>query len=283
MVARKTRAPGTARAGATDVVNIAVPGGTIAVECAGAGTPIVLLHGWTLDRRMWAPQIEALAGRFRLIAIDRRGFGRSTAPPGLAAESGDILTVLTRLGIDRAVILGMSQGGRIALRFALTHPGRVAGLVLQGAPLDGFAPEPGGDDAIPYDDYAALVRAGRLDEMKARWRHHPLMHAGTPSGQFLRDEALAGYDGRDLVDPGPDAVAPIAGLLDTIDAPALVVTGAQDAPWRQLVSDALAYGLPNGARTRIAGAGHLCNLTHAGAFNRRVASFVAGLESGRRT
>jgi pimeloyl-ACP methyl ester carboxylesterase len=158
----------------------------------------------------------------------------------------------------------MSQGGRIALHFALAHPGAVAGLVLQGAPLDGFSPAPNEDESIPLADYAALVRAGRLDEMKVRWAAHPLMEG--------RVEALAGYEGRDLL-AGEASLPPIADRLGEIASPALIVTGENDIAWRQLVGDALAYGIPGARRARTPG-GHLCNLSDPAAFNTLVAGFA---------
>lgn len=262
---------------ASAILDVAVPGGAIAVEQAGQGIPVVLLHGWAVDRRIWAPQIEALAGCFHLVAPDRRGFGASTAPPGLTLETGDLLTVLDRLGIEQAVIVGMSQGGRVALRFAVTHPERVLGLVFQGAPLDGFAPGPRDEESIPTDLYRALVRQGRLARMKEMWREHPLMRVVEAPARARLDALLADYDGRDLLQPEPDVAPPLADALGEVTAPALVVTGALDTPWRQLVGDAIAYGLPHARRERIAGAGHLCNLTHLDAFNQRLAAFVASI------
>jgi pimeloyl-ACP methyl ester carboxylesterase len=263
---------------ASAVLNVAVSGGTIAVEQAGQGSAIVLLHGWAVDRRIWAPQIEALADRYRLVALDRRGFGASTAPPDLAAETGDLLAVLARLEIGQAVIVGMSQGGRIALRFALTHPERARGLVFQGAPLDGFQPGPRDEDGIPTGAYRALAREGRLARVKEMWREHPLMRAAAPAARRRLDTLLEVYDGRDLLERAPDAVAPLADRLAEVTAPVLVVTGEHDLPWRQLVGDALAYGLPNARRARVAGADHLCNLTHPDAFNRLLAAFVESLD-----
>jgi pimeloyl-ACP methyl ester carboxylesterase len=230
----------------------------------------VLLHGWALDRRAWAPQ-RPLADHFRLIAIDRRGFGRSTAPPDLAAEIGDLERLCDRLGLERAILVGMSQGGRIALHFALAHPERVAGLVLQGAPLDGFQPDARGADIIPLGAYRALARKGRLDEMKALWRAHPIMRDAGPA----LDPLLADYEGRDLIAPEV-AMPPIAGALGGIGAPALALTGEDDLPWRQLVADSIAYALPGGVRARVPG-GHLCNLSHSGPYNGLVASFAAGI------
>jgi pimeloyl-ACP methyl ester carboxylesterase len=71
----------------------------------------------------------------------------------------------------------------------------------------------------------------------------------------------------------------IADDLGAIHAPALVITGEQDTPWRQLVGDALAYGMPHSRRATIAGASHLCNLTHPVAFNALLAEFIAQLSS----
>ncbi|WP_414902693.1 alpha/beta fold hydrolase [Sphingomonas flavalba] len=266
-------------AGATMVHDIPVADGTVRIEVAGEGLPLVLLHGWSLDRGVWHAQLGALAARFQVIAVDRRGFGASTAPPGLADEDGDLFAILDRLGLARAVIVGMSQGGRVALHFAMAHPDRVIGVVLQGAPLDGFLPGPRGDDRIPIASYAALVRSGRIDRMKALWRKHPLMRVDDPAARRTVDRLLAAYQARDLAAAAPPPLTPLAGELDAIYAPALVLTGEQDTPWRRLVADALAYGLPNARRMTIAAAGHLCNLTHADAYNAALASFVDRIRS----
>jgi 3-oxoadipate enol-lactonase len=165
----------------------------------------------------------------------------------------------------------MSQGGRIALQFALAHPERVAGLVLQGAPLDGFQPDARGADIIPLGAYRALASDGRLVEMKAQWRDHPIMRdAGPALGPLLAD-----YQARDLIAPEA-AMPPIAHALGGIAAPALALTGEDDLPWRQLVADAIAYAIPGGVRARAPG-GHLCNLSHPGHYNDLVESFAAGI------
>ncbi len=240
---------------------------------------MVLLHGWALDRRIWSAQVEPLARRFQVIALDRRGFGRSTAPPNLAAEVDDLLVLKKKLGLDRMILVGMSQAGRVALQFALAHPDSVGGLVLQGAPLDGFLPGPRPEDSIPLSSYAALARAGQMERMKSLWRNHPLMRAPSPSARACLDELLDGYQGRDLLEPQPAPLASIAGRLEDVYAPALVVTGEHDTRWRQLVGDALAYGLPHGRRAVLAGAEHLCNLTHPDDFNRLIAAFAARIET----
>lgn len=260
---------------AATVLDIAVADGTIRAEIAGRGPPLILLHGWSLDREVWRPQIAALADRFKVIAIDRRGFGGSTAPAALAREIDDLLVVQQRLCLDRAVLVAMSQGTRVALHFALAHPEKLLGLVLQGAPLDGFQPEPRGEDAIPISSYAALAHEGKLDRVKALWRDHALMQVEGAAAQAAVDRLLARYQGRDLLTP-PQPLDPIVADLEAIYLPALIVTGAADTPWRRLVSDALAYGLPHGTRAEIGG-GHLCNLTHSAEFNALVGAFAERL------
>lgn len=274
---------GVADGPAANLVEIGVRGGAIALETAGAGTPLVLLHGWALDRRIWSPQIGPLSERFRVVAPDRRGFGRSTAPPDLAAEVDDLLIVKRKLGLERMILVGMSQAGRVALQFALAHPESVSGIVLQGAPLDGFLPGPRREEAIPLSSYAALARAGQLERMKSLWRSHRLMRAPSSAARACLDELLASYQGRDLLAPEPAPLASIAGRLEDVYAPALVVTGQHDTAWRQLVGDALAYGLPHGRRAVVAGGEHLCNLTHPEDYNALILSFAARLEeSGAR-
>jgi pimeloyl-[acyl-carrier protein] methyl ester esterase len=251
--------------------------GSLRLEICGDGSTVVLLHGWALDHRVWRPQMEGLANQFELIALDRRGFGRSSAPPGLPQELDDLLLVCKQLSLSQIVLVGMSQGGRVALHFARSHPELVRGLVLQGAPLDGFQPAPRGGDLIPLDDFAALVREGRLDAMKSQWRAHPLMRA-SQGVQPQLDAMLSDYQARDLLADAPHGLAPLAASLHEIKVPTFVVTGEQDTPWRSLVGDALAYGLPNGRRCVVAGGHHLCNLTHPLEYNALISEFVGSLD-----
>ena len=265
---------------ATTILDIAVDDGSIQIEVAGSGPAIVLLHGWALDRRVWRAQVASLASGYRVIAVDRRGFGCSTAPPDLARELDDLIAIQRTLQLGRMTLVGMSQGGRVALQFALAYPERIAGLVLQGAPLDGFLPEPRGEDAIPIAAYAGLVRDGHIDRMRRLWAAHPLMRAPAALGPEVA-ALLDGYEARDLRSDTPVLLSSVAGELEAIFAPALVVTGEHDTRWRQLVGDALAYGIPNSRRAVVAGGEHLCNLTHPQAFNGLLAGFVAGM--GART
>ena len=250
--------------------------GTICYEERGNGPALLFLHGWTLDQRLWQPQLKAFSGQYRVITIDRRGFGNSTAPPDLDCEPEDILRLLDHLKISRCALVGMSQGGRIALRFARRHPEKLSGLVLQSAPLDDFLPPPRKEERIPLNHYAELVRTGNLEEMKRLWAGHPIMHGEKGSVGKLIAEILADYQGRDLLaprKPPTSSTPPLAGELDRIATPTLIINGERDTDWLKLVGRVLAYGLPGARRLVIEGAGHFANLSHAEDYNRALLSF----------
>jgi pimeloyl-ACP methyl ester carboxylesterase len=117
-----------------------VDGGAIAYDVAGAGPPVVLIHGGFGDRRMWVGQMSALAVRHRVVRYDLRGYGGSAAPTADYAALPDLLRLLDQLGIQRAVLVGNSMGGSLALDFSLVHPERVSGLVLVASGPSGFPP-----------------------------------------------------------------------------------------------------------------------------------------------
>ena len=91
-------------------------------EVSGTGEPIVLIHAFSVDRRMWAPQITALQGRFRVVRSDLRGHGNSDGPSAPYAPHEDLRSVLNALSIDKATLVGLSAGATIATDFAIAYP-----------------------------------------------------------------------------------------------------------------------------------------------------------------
>lgn len=105
----------------------------------GTGFPLILLHGNGEDVSYFKHQMEPFAQHFRVIAVDTRGHGqtpRGEAPFTIRQFAEDLLGFMDRLGIDKAHILGFSDGGNIAMVFAMAHPERVEKLILDGANLD---------------------------------------------------------------------------------------------------------------------------------------------------
>ena len=262
---------------------VAVAGGHIYVETAGEGPPLILIHGWSLDHRLFQMQVETLRHSVRAIVYDRRGFGRSDAEPDLDRELDDIDRLLDALGLESAHVLGMSQGGRIALRYAATRSERVRSLILQGAPVDGIAIEATEIEQVPVREYADLARANRLDAVKTRWLRHPMMqlHGAEAEVRHLVEKILDDYEGRDLLSHPPEAPAShvdVTARMSRFERPVLLLTGAEETAARQQQAAELLRLLPDGREIVLANSGHLSNLTEPGAYNRAVLDFVRSAE-----
>lgn len=259
---------------------IGVDGGDIVFERRGNGPPLVLLHGWSLDRHSFDRQVGPLSEQFTVLCIDRRGFGASSAPPDLAGELGDLDQLLDTLAIDRTHLLGVSQGGRIALRYALTRPARIESLVLQGAVVDGLPLNERDADRIPLEEYAALARAGRIEELRRRWLAHPLMQvaSGDAESEAMLRAIVSGYEARDLLERSPrrdeaiDALQEVSGF----DRPILVITGGRETAGRREHASRLAAAARHGTALEFPDSGHLPNLEESERFNRAVAGFCLG-------
>lgn len=254
-------------------------GTQIPLRDVGRGEVLLLLHGWTLDHRSFSAQ-EPLAAHCRLVSMDRRGAGQSTAPPDLGAETGDLLAVIDHLGVERVHLLGVSQGARVALRFAALHPERLQSLILQGAAVDGFVPPVEDDSGIPLDEYTELARSGDLATLRQRWLAHPLMSSETltASQQAELESMVNAYQGRDLLAGAPAASA-IPNLLQRLAAfssPVLIISGERETAARQAHAEKLLHTLPHAQERVLADCGHLGNFSQPEVYNRTVLEFIAG-------
>ena len=252
-----------------------VDGVPIRYEDSGGDGPAVLFcHGFLMDRTMFDPQVEALAPDFRCVRFDARGFGGTPVDGSFSYWdlADDAVGLLDELGIGSAVLVGMSQGGFLALRAALRHPDRVHGLVL----IDTDAAV---DDAETKEGYRQMFETwfehGPVDELVetvadqilgpdpelrrtwiGKWREIPPERLRHPSACLL---------GRDDV----------GDRLGEITCPALVVHGEEDVSIPMARAEALDAGLPNSAGiVRVPGAAHAPNLTHPGIVNPPLRSFL---------
>lgn len=252
--------------------------GDLAVEVAGRGPPVVLIHGWAVDRRMWAHQLAAFRRSFTTVSYDRRGGGETTAPANHSFELDDIDTILDELKLKAAGLVGMSQGGRVAMRYAMTRPHRVTGLVLQGAPLDDPpSPTTGDETVVPVSQLADLVRRGDRERLVREIEAHPLMSAGSRRANVQAEISamLGDYRGEDLALSPPAEQLPLyAQDLRSIRAPTLVITGSKELLWLRRVADRMARNVCGARRRVIRGGGHFVNMTHPGDYNRCVVEFL---------
>jgi pimeloyl-ACP methyl ester carboxylesterase len=227
---------------------------------SGSGTPLVLLHAFPFDARMWDRVVIGLASRVRVIMPDLRGFGRTplAGEPDLEVLARDVVAMLDELGLDRVVLGGCSMGGYVAMGVLRLASRRVAGLVLidtrsAADPLPAkenrFAMadrvEREGVAWLPEELAAALLGAttvARRADVVATVRR--FMGAAPAASVAWAQRAMAGR---------PDSAA----TLRAMDIPALIVHGAEDTLIPPDSAHALAELLPRAEVVILPDAGHL--------------------------
>ncbi|MEU9027263.1 alpha/beta fold hydrolase [Streptomyces sp. NPDC048383] len=246
------------------------------------GEPVILIHGHPFNRSMWAPQTAALtAAGYRVITPDLRGYGESPVSPGkilLAGFADDLAALLAGLGIEQAVVGGVSMGGQIALEVRLRHPGLVRALVLcDTSPVpeteDGrkfrleLAERLLAEGMEPYanevmDKMLAPYNVIGLPEAAARVR--AMMCATDPEGAAA---ALRGRAER------PDYRPVLRSLPATV--PCLLLVGADDVYTPVAEAEAMRGLAPHARLTVIDRAGHLPGVEQPEAVNRALLEFLA--------
>jgi pimeloyl-ACP methyl ester carboxylesterase len=256
-----------------------VNGTRLYYEVAGSGDPVVLVHAFTLDTRMWDDQFAVLARDFRVIRYDARGFGKSAPPvPGEAySNADDLAALLDHLDARRAHVVGLSMGGRFALDYAVTYPDGLRSLVVIDGVIGGWQ-----WSREWLSAYAPIVDAGRkrdVAQAKSLWLGLPLFataRAQPPVGARLK-QMVDDYSGWHFVNQNPErAVSPPAvGRLGAIRAPTLVLVGERDLPDFHRMSERLERDIPGARRATIAGAGHMANMETPDEVNKALGGFLS--------
>ncbi len=247
-------------------------------DTGGDGRPVIFSHGFLMDHSMFDAQVAALRDTYRVIAWDERGFGQTEwdgQPFSYWDSAADCLGLLDHLGIDSAVLAGMSQGGFLSLRAALTAPERVQALILLDTQAGVDDPETqDANDAMnhvwlehgPTDELAEVIAGIIIDDPAhspawiAKWQQRDREAFREPY-QCLRNRD-------DITD-----------RLGEIHCPALVVHGTDDTAITMDRAEQLAAGLSGaGPVVDVAGA-HAANMTNPEPVNAAILEFLAGLDT----
>jgi 3-oxoadipate enol-lactonase len=246
-------------------------------DSGGDGPAVIFSHGFLMDREMFLPQVDALAPEFRVITWDERGFGETQfdgEPFTYWDSARDCLGLLDHLGIDQAVLGGMSQGGFLSRRAALLAPERVRALVL----IDTQA---GVEDPERLPGYRQMqetwLRVGPVDELAeavagliigdpalsqtwiAKWRELPRETMRAPGDCLMERDDLS-------------------DRLGEISCPVVLFHGTADQSIEMAKAEALCEGLSGcSGVVRIEGAPHASNLTHPDQVNRPLLEFLESL------
>ncbi|MDD5628529.1 MAG: alpha/beta fold hydrolase [Elusimicrobia bacterium] len=245
------------------------------------GLPVVFIHGFPFDHSMWEPQVRALEHRYRAIAYDVRGLGRSPVGGASAAMEtlvDDLIRLLDGLSIPEAALCGLSMGGYIALRAAEREPARVKALILADtrSQADTETARQNRAAAISSIDQDGLQPFAR-DFVKKMFSPQALA-ANAPCVAAARSAILrnqpAGvcFAARAIMSRSDTTPA-----LPRIRVPALVLAGEHDSLTPPLEGQAMAAAIPGARFCLIPGAGHLSSVEAPARFNRLLADFLDGL------
>ena len=250
-------------------------------EQAGAGKSLLFLHAGVADKRMWHDQISDLGKDYHVVAYDRRGFGETISVDEPFTHIEDLHQLLDQLGLETAVLIGCSQGGRVALDFTLAYPQRVKKLVLIAPAVSG-APAP---TTLPANIEAvieALDAAEEADdlalvnELEAHlWLDGPTSSAGRIKGAArelfldMNGIALGKPDLTKEIEPA-SAYAKLSSLF----LPTYVMWGELDFPHVKTRCQYLVDNIPDAKGQEIPGTAHLPNLEQPAIFNKLLRAFL---------
>jgi len=249
-----------------------VPGATIHYEQAGAGEPLVFLHGVGSSSHTWAGQLAHFAGRYLAVAPDMRGYARSTTDPAtvsMARFAADVAELIDHLDAGPAHVCGLSMGGIVALTLWRDHPARVRSLAL----ADPWANHPAAA-ANQRERLSAIDAASMRDLAGARM---PAIYGPNASPALIE----AGVSAFARLDKAPYRAASadlwtqdLRQVARTVTVPALVLVGEQDPLTPLPLSEELASLIPNARLVMLERAGHLSNEENPPAFNEALDSFL---------
>ncbi|HEY3065937.1 MAG TPA: alpha/beta fold hydrolase [Methylomirabilota bacterium] len=244
----------------------------IEYEESGRGPALLLSHGYGATYRMWDSQREALRDRYRVIAWSMRGHGRTESPDDPAQYSEDLTiadmkALLDHVGVERAVVAGLSLGGYMSLAFYLRHPDIVRALVICDS-------GPGYRNAVARAEWnerahrrAEAFEARGLGELRGRSREAKDAAAHHASAQGLAHAARGMLAQRD---------ARVIDGLPTIRVPTLIVVGDRDEPF-VAPCQYMAKKITGARLEIIPDAGHASNLDQPAIFNRVLGDFLDAL------
>jgi 3-oxoadipate enol-lactonase/4-carboxymuconolactone decarboxylase len=235
---------------------------------------VVFSHSIGTSTDMWEPQLRALSSRFRCLAYDTRGHGRSEVrdtPAGMDDLAADLAGLLDGLGIARAHVVGLSLGGMTAQAFAVRYPDRLERLVLMAT--SAYLPPP-----EAWDERARAVRADGMgaivDAVIARWFTPAFVAADPQAVDRVRQGFLA-------TDPRGYAACCAAirdmdlrSAIGAIGAPTLIVAGADDPSTPPAMAEDMRVRIPGAELVVLPRAAHLLNIERADAVNRHLGAFL---------
>ena len=253
----------------------------IGYEDEGQGETVVLLHGFPFNRSMWRGQVAALAGRFRLVTPDLRGFGESSVADGPATMeemAADVAALLDELGVERAAVGGLSMGGYVTLAFCRRFPERVRALVLADTRAEADTEEASRTREETARRALAEGMGPIADAMLPKLLAPSTLAARPVVVSRVRAMILGTKpEGAAAALRGMALRADQTGWLPELSVPTLIVVGSEDSITPPAVAEAMRERIKGARLAVVEGAGHASNLERPDEFNRALADFLGAL------
>jgi len=250
-------------------------------EVAGEGPAVVLVHEGICDSRMWDTQWEPWSRSHRLLRVDLRGFGQTPLEPGPFAHARDLIEALEQHEIERAALVGVSMGGRVALEVAVARPDLVSALVLVAPGLPGH--EWSDELRAEWAEEETAFEVGDLDaavEVSLRtWVDGPRRRPEDVDADVRSRVAEMQRRAYELAlgieeDEEELLVEGLADRLGEVGVPTLVVVGEEDQPDMHAISERLAQEIPNARLAKIPATAHVPSIERPQEFDELVVPFL---------
>ncbi len=247
-------------------------------EIAGEGEPtVILIHGGFLDCHMWDGQFELLARTHRVLRYDADAHGKSTLPPDAYWDHMSLRELMNALGIERAVLVGLSLGGRIAIDLALEDPDRVEAIVAVSSGLSGYRFE--SEFYLEHRD--AMIQAWRAGEFDAvveafqrSWTDGPHREPSEVDPEVREKVRAMARNGLEHAMEGRLIDPPAVDRLDELQLPMLLVVGELDMPGIRDIANRIVKANPNAELVTIPDAAHMVNMEAPEQFNELLLGYL---------
>lgn len=256
---------------------VKLPNGELYFDKMGEGKPLILIHAGFSDRRDWSYQIETLAEKCEVIAYDQRGFGNSSIIDKAYSPTDDLKAILDYFGIQKAILVGHSLGGTIAIDFALQYPGHVEALILIASGVNGYTwsskytemmqsiweipqPDKMAERFLSANFYKLAMQNQEIKseiEMITKENFHKVLTWKT-------------FDMKDVHWYFPEAVT----QLNNISIPTLVMYGDKDSEDIKKIAHLLHENINNSKLTVVKDADHLINFEKADELSDLILAFL---------
>jgi len=233
--------------------------GDIYYSVVGEGKPIVFIHGFGLDSRMWKPQIQQLSNNYKVITYDLRGFGKSSVPVDKYSHVDDLRALLQHLEISNVKLVGHSFGGEIAIQFILKYQDIVKRLVLISSSLRGYSTE-----NSTWKELKELGKKKQVSEIRNQMLNHKMVQELNENSEakelvatMLRQYTCWHFLNKNLRE---EVDSNSINRLGNINIPVNIIVGGGDSEAQKEIAQIMDSKISKSTLTVIENVGHMVNL-----------------------